>query len=399
MENESSVSRWLLTDEADGLKQFKCANGNGSSGRVDKGGSGPTSGSVADGPTGDPVRPPVAKTSTILLADGLATDQEFVRKVLGGERYQLLSAHDTQEVLNSLNSRLVDLVILSDHGAPSEGLECCRRIKTSRKTELIPVLMLTDDAVRSQIQALSAGADDVLCPPAHPELARTQIRALLRQKAATDRLEQAEAILFSLAQTVELRDKNTGGHCERLSLFSLLLGMALGLDDDDLLALHRGGYLHDIGKVGVPDGILNKPGPLDEKEWEAMQTHTVRGEEICRPLRSLEKVLPIIRSHHEKWDGSGYPDGLKGDEIPLLARVLQMSDIYDALTNERPYKEALTPEVALEMMQQETDRGWRDPGMMEVFRRLHSKKSKETWRDAEDMQQSLRNLQQHLMEA
>jgi putative two-component system response regulator len=341
-----------------------------------------------------------ARPSTILLANGVGRDQEFVRKVLGDERYRLYHARDTGEVLETLKAKAVDLVILSQHSDAMDGLECCRRIKTNRKTELIPVLMVTSDETRSQIQALSAGADDVLCPPAHPELARTQVQSLLRQKAATDRLEQTEEILFSLAQTVEARDHATGGHCERLSLFSLALGMALQLSDEDLLALHRGGYLHDIGKVAVPDQVLNKPGPLDDREWEVMRTHTVRGEEICRPLRSLERVLPIIRNHHEKWDGGGYPDGLKGEQIPLLARVLQLSDIFDALTNERPYKAGLPVDTALDIMREETQRGWRDPELMEAFQRLHESVNNKTgWRDAQDMQQSLRNLQQHLVES
>ncbi len=341
-----------------------------------------------------------AKSSTILLANGLGGDHEFVRNLLAEKPYRLCHAEDNAQVLEALKSNPVDLVILSHHDAEMGGLECCRRIKANRKTELIPVLMVAGEEIHSQIQALDAGADDVLPTPMHPELARTQVRSLLRQKAATDRLEQTESVLVALAKTVESRDHTTGGHCERLSLFSLALGIALGLGDEDLLALHRGGYLHDIGKVAIPDQILNKPGPLDDDEWESMRTHTWRGEQICRPLHSLANVLPIIRSHHERWDGSGYPDGLKGEQIPLLATVLQMSDIYDALTNRRPYKSALTSEQALEIMWQETSRGWRNPELMAAFHGLHAKVNRDrTWRNAEDMQHSLRNLQQHLVES
>jgi putative two-component system response regulator len=184
-------------------------------------------------------------------------------------------------------------------------------------------------------------------------------------------LDETEEIVFALARAVEQRDANTGGHCARLAFIAVALGIALGLDRESLLALYRGGYLHDVGKVGIPDSILFKPGKLTAEEWVTMRTHPLRGEEICRHLKSLGTVLPIIRHHHEKWNGSGYPDGLRGDQIPLLARVLQMADIYDALTYERPYKPAYTSAKAIGVMLQETDRGWRDPRIFHLFTRLH----------------------------
>jgi putative two-component system response regulator len=338
--------------------------------------------------------------ATILVADGLTRDPDFMHKVLDGEMYRLLPARTARQFLDMLNTQAVDLVILPGGSADLAGLDCCRLIKSDRKTELVPVLMVTADAVQSQIDALSAGADDFLPRPIHGGLARTRVRALLRQKAATDRLEQTETILFALAQALEHRDQSTAGHCDRLGLLSLALGLELGLPAADLEALHRGGYLHDIGKVGMPDKILFKPGPLTENEWEIMRTHPLRGEEICKPLRSLERVLPIIRNHHERWDGSGYPDGLKGEQIPLLARVLQLADIYDALTSERPYKKALRPDQALVVMQQETNRGWRDPFLMSTFTKLNrDTMAGETWRDAKAMHQSLRNLQAHLQDS
>jgi putative two-component system response regulator len=212
-----------------------------------------------------------------------------------------------------------------------------------------------------------------------------------------------EAVLLALGQAVELRDHTTGGHCERLSFFSLALGMALRLERRELLALYRGGYLHDIGKVALPDAILFKPGSLTEEEWATMQAHPLIGEAICRRLSSLGPVLPIIRSHHEKWDGSGYPDGLRGGEIPLLARVLQLADIYDALTSVRPYKRAFCPEEALAIMEQEATRGWRDPELMEAFLRLHhnlndslAECGSAVCSDLADMERSLLQLEVHL---
>jgi putative two-component system response regulator len=341
-----------------------------------------------------------SRSTTILLADGLAKNPEFVKSVLASEPYKLVQADSEPQLFEVLQSATVDLIILPASGSSFPGLDCCRRIKTDRKTELIPVLLVTDGAVESQIDALSAGADDFLPQPVHRDLARTRIRALLRQKAATDRLEQTETILFTLAKAVEHRDQTTGGHCDRLGLVSLALGMAVGLGEDDLEALYRGGFLHDIGKVGIPDRILHKPGPLDEEEWKTMRTHPLRGEEICKPLRSIERVLPIIRSHHERWDGSGYPDGLRTHQIPMLARVLQFADIYDALTNPRPYKAAMSCEDALQLMLSETSRGWRDPELMDVFMHLHRQAlNSDTWQDARAMQDSLRNLQAHLVQA
>jgi putative two-component system response regulator len=174
-------------------------------------------------------------------------------------------------------------------------------------------------------------------------------------------------VLFSLAQSVEARDPALGQHCQRLALLSSTLGVAMGFSAPDLIALHRGGYLHDVGKVGVPDRILFKPGRLTEEEWRVMKQHTVRGEQICGGMKSLKSVLPIIRHHHERWDGSGYPDGLRREEIPLLARVLQIADIFDGLTRERPYKPAYTAEHALQIIQEETAAGWRDPMVVEAF--------------------------------
>jgi putative two-component system response regulator len=180
-----------------------------------------------------------------------------------------------------------------------------------------------------------------------------------------------EQILFALALAVEQRDNQTGGHCARLAFLAVALGIALGLRRPQLVTLYRGGYLHDVGKVGIPDSILFKPGALTAEEWLIMRSHAVRGEEICRHVKSFAPVLPIIRHHHERWDGSGYPDGLRGEQIPQLARILQIVDIYDALASPRPYKLAFTPERALAILQEETDRGWRDPVIVKAFLQLH----------------------------
>ena len=216
-------------------------------------------------------------------------------------------------------------------------------------------------------------------------------------------IDETEAILFSLAEAVEQRDCHTARHCERLAFMAVALGMAMQLERGSLLALYRGGYLHDIGKVGIPDSILFKPDRLNKQEWVVMRSHPVRGEEICRHLKSMSPVVPIIRHHHERWDGGGYPDGLRERQIPLLARVLQIADIYDALTSPRPYKPAYTAEKALAIIEEETGRGWRDPEIVELFFRLHDRvmvKIREYTESADHnlraMQESLENLQTFL---
>jgi len=187
------------------------------------------------------------------------------------------------------------------------------------------------------------------------------------------RVDEAEETLFALAQAVEQRDRHIAGHCERLAFMSVALGIAMRLERSALLTLYRGGYLHDVGKVGMPDSILFKPGKLSSEEWVAMRSHPARGEEICRHLASLRPVLPVIRHHHERWDGSGYPDGLRGEQIPLEARLLQVADIYDALVSPRPYKPTYTPERALQVLREEADRGWRDARVVDLFFDLHEK--------------------------
>lgn len=182
---------------------------------------------------------------------------------------------------------------------------------------------------------------------------------------------ETDKIFVALAEAVEQRDLHTASHCERLAFISVAMGIASGLEREDLLILYRGGYMHDIGKVGIPDSILFKPGKLNAEEWDVMRTHTTRGVEICRHVKTLAPVVPIIRHHHERWDGSGYPDGLTGEKIPELARLLQIGDIYDALTSMRPYKDPISPAKALRIIREETARGWRDPRIVEIFFKLH----------------------------
>lgn len=311
--------------------------------------------------------------ATILLVDHVDLNRQLIKGILKAGPHRLLEARTQEEAFRILDAEPVDLIIaewiVSDwSGRPNSGLEFCRKIKSNRRTQIIPILIVTSvQGIENEVAGLESGADEFLVKPLQPAVLRTRIRSMLRQKRIVDSLEEAETILFALAQTIEQRDKETGNHCQRLAALSVALGSALGLPGEDLLALHRGGYLHDIGKIAVPDAILFKNGELTPEEWTIMRSHTWKGEEICRPMRSLRPVLPIIRNHHERWDGSGYPDGLKGEDIPLLARILQLADIFDALTSERSYKAAYSVDEAIAQLRREAELGWRDPELVSVF--------------------------------
>jgi len=308
---------------------------------------------------------------TVLVVDDEPMNIELVATVLGGQGYRVATAATGSEALASIETRAPDLVLLDIRMPGMDGYEVCRRLKGSPLTRLIPVVMLTTLGQEEyRLRGIEAGADDFLTKPFSQAELTARVQSLLKLKAYTDELEHAETMLLTLGRTVEAKDPYTKGHCERLSAYSIALGRALGLTAEELRALDRGGFLHDLGKIGIPDTILLKPVALSVSEWTIMREHPVIGERICRPLRSLRPVLPIIRHHHERWDGSGYPDRLAGEAIPLPARILQVVDIFDALTTARPYKPALPTEAALAALRQEVARGWRDPAVVNPFIQL-----------------------------
>jgi putative two-component system response regulator len=341
-----------------------------------------------------------AQAPTILIVDDIELNRRLLKAMLKTAAYRILEASRPSAALGILEREKVDLVVVDLVMPEMSGPEFCHLLKSERRTQLIPILMTTSvQGTENEVAGIESGADEFLIKPLQPAVARTRIRAMLRNKALVDSLEEAETILFALAQSVEHRDKYTGMHCERLTTYSLALGQALGLPRQEQLALYRGSYLHDIGKIGIPDGILFKRGLLTDEEWQTMRLHTIRGEEICKPMKTLAPVLPIIRSHHERWDGSGYPDGLGGEEIPLLARIIQVADIYDALTTARPYKPAFSHQHALEIMIEEARRGWRDPELVPLFAEVSQRSSEGEagpWPGSVAMQQSLDNMRREL---
>jgi putative two-component system response regulator len=304
----------------------------------------------------------------ILIIDDKPDTLLLLRDLLSSRGYEVLSTTQPQEVPELVHSEKPDLILMDVLMPGISGYELCRQLKSDPQTRLIPVVMITGLSDRNdRIRGIEAGADDFLSKPLYPEELFARAKSLLKLKEFTDELENAESVLFALALGIEARDPYTGDHCERLARYAVNLGCHLSLDEENLVALKRGGYLHDLGKVSIPDEILKKGTHLTAAEWEIMKQHPIIGETICSPLRSFRNVLPIIRHHHEHWNGTGYPDGLSGSEIPLLARVLQIVDVYDALRTERPYKPALGHEEAERTMRREAAAGLWDPELTPEF--------------------------------
>jgi putative two-component system response regulator len=304
----------------------------------------------------------------ILVVDDNPNTMTLMQDLLASRGYDVIAVPDAAHAEAEMFRRPPDLV-LSDVIMPGKsGYELCRELKDNPATRLIPFVLITGLTEREdRVRGIEAGADDFLNKPIFPEELFARVKSLIKLKEFTDELETAESVLCTLGLSVESRDPYTEGHCERLAENASNLGRYLHLDEEEITALRRGGYLHDLGKIAVPDEILKKGANLNSEEWAIMRRHPVTGENICRPLKSLRLVLPIIRNHHEHYNGTGYPDGLEGDSIPLLARILQVADIYDALTTTRPYKPALTHDHAAATMRDEARAGFWDPELVDNF--------------------------------
>ncbi|HKS76307.1 MAG TPA: HD domain-containing phosphohydrolase [Terriglobales bacterium] len=314
---------------------------------------------------------PRRRVPRILVVDDNPDTMKLMQELLSTRGYDVVAVGDAAAAEMEVRRRAPD-VILSDVIMPGKsGYELCRDLKDDPETRLIPFVLITGLSDREdKLKGIEAGADDFLNKPIFSEELFARVKSLLKLKEFTDELETAESVLCTLGRSVESRDPYTEGHCERLATNASKLGRHLGLDEDAVIALRRGGYLHDLGKIAVPDEILKKGSNLTPEEWAIMKQHPITGENICKPLKSLRLVLPIIRNHHEHSDGSGYPDGLRKGEIPLLPRILQVVDVYDALRTARPYKPALTHEQAAVTMRQEAEAGLWDEELVDEFFKL-----------------------------
>jgi putative two-component system response regulator len=305
---------------------------------------------------------------TVLAVDDDPAILEGMVSSLGGLGYDVWQAADGESALVLAHEQQPDVILLDLMLPGMDGYTVCRKLKADIDTQLIPVVFLTGHGSReARLKGLEAGANDFLNKPCELTDLEVRVRNLVGFRRLTQELDSAEKMMFTIARIVEARDEGTGDHCDRLAGLTVQLGKRLGLDEADLKALHRGAYLHDLGKIGIPDAILLKPAALSDAEWEIMRRHVDIGVEICAPLRTLKPVLPVIRNHHEKWDGSGYPDGLRGEEIPYLARVFQVVDVFDALSSDRCYRKALPWMAALDVVGQETDAGLWDRAVVKEF--------------------------------
>lgn len=310
----------------------------------------------------------ISETATVLVVDDNPGNLEAMAAALEPLGFEVWQALEGEVGLTLARERQPDVILLDIVMPGMDGFEVCRRLKEDEETRLLPVVFLTGlDSREARLKGLECGATDFLIKPFDLVELEARVRNLVGFRRLTLDLDSAEQTLLAMARAVEQRDGATGDHCGRLSSLAVQLGQELDLGAEDLRALKRAGYLHDIGKIGIPDAILLKPGPLTPEEWVIMRSHVEIGVQICSPMRSIRPVLPIIRHHHERGDGSGYPDGLRGDEIPLLARAFQVVDVFDALTCDRPYRSGLPISSALNVMRTEVQRGWWDGGIFETF--------------------------------
>lgn len=304
----------------------------------------------------------------ILIVEDDARNIQILTSLLGREGYHTHVVTDGELALDYLDNTLPDLILL-DLGLPKmDGFEICERLKANSATRLIPVVVLTGQSdLGSKLRCIELGADDFISKPFNPAEVLARCKSLLRLKSALDALDDAERVIFAFARAVEAKDPYTEGHTERVTAYALALAEGVGLDEAERAALKYSAILHDVGKIGVPDDILRKPGPLTPEEFEKVRQHPILGVTILEPLQSVRDALPAIRWHHERMDGSGYPDGLVGDQIPVMVRIMTIADVYDALTTLRPYHKALSPEESIRILREGAARGWWDKELVSMF--------------------------------
>jgi putative two-component system response regulator len=308
------------------------------------------------------------KRARILVVDDLSENREILTGLLEPEGYQVETARDGAEAFERATAHPPDLILMDVTMPRMTGLEACRRLKADPRTELVPIVLVTGLLAREdRLAGIDAGCDDFLTKPVDSEQLLARTRTALRTKAVVDELEQAENVLVSLATALDAKDRYTSGHSTRVGHYAEALGGALGLPARERRDLRRAGLLHDIGKIGTDLEYLNKPGPLTAAEYEEVKRHPVIGFEICRPLRTMAPLLALIRGHHERLDGRGYPDGLKGAQVPTALRCLSVADVYDALTSDRAYREAMTVEDALALMRREASVGMWDLRIVDLM--------------------------------
>jgi putative two-component system response regulator len=322
--------------------------------------------------------------ATILIVDDDESSRELAVMALEGDGYQLIVAASGPEALALAKAHLPDLMLLDVMMPGIDGYEVCRKLRVTTRTAEMPILMITAlDDRQSKLQGIEAGADDFISKPFDRIELRARVRTITRLnryrrlledqarlEAAALELEQAyDSTLEGWARALDLRDHETEGHSRRVTELTVHLAARLGISGDDLIQIRRGALLHDVGKIGIPDRILLKPGKLDADEWTEMKRHTIYAGELLAPIEFLRPALDIPTCHHEKWDGNGYPVGLAGEIIPIAARIFAVVDVWDAITNDRPYHKARSPVETLALIRSESGRHF-DPRVVVAFERM-----------------------------
>jgi putative two-component system response regulator len=306
----------------------------------------------------------------VLVVDDEPANRGLIRRVLDPQVYEIAEAEDGERALEEIALAPPDIVLLDLEMPRRDGYSVLRAVKGDPRTRLIPIVMLTShDQLVEKVRAVTIGADDYIIKPFNIAELVARVKSLAALKRYTDELENAGRVLESIGLTVEARDKYTGNHCRRLAEYGSRVGTLLGVSDEGRRTLRLGGFLHDLGKVAISDLILNKPGRLTPEEFAVMKTHSAVGADLVKQMRTIEAVVPLIRNHHEKLDGSGYPDGLRGDQISLLVRITSVVDVFDALRTRRSYKEPMPVEQCLGILREEALKGWWDRDVVEAMAR------------------------------
>lgn len=307
----------------------------------------------------------------ILVVDDNRTNALLLERVLVGDGHMVDVANDGQEALERVTHHCPDLILLDLDMPRIDGYEVCRRVKSNPATRFVPIVIVTaQNAFDAKLRAWELGADDFITKPFQCLEVVARCRSLLRIKDLIDERDSAEAVVFAFARVVEAKSPYTHGHSERVAAYALTLASEVQLPEDEWETLRKGALLHDIGKVSVPDAILDKPASLTPAEFDIMKQHTVQGARIAEPLRSVRDAVPLIRWHHERLDGRGYPDGLFGGSIPLLVRILSVADVYDSLSSARPYRGAIPHPQCMEILYRDAAGGGLDPELVEAFSKV-----------------------------
>jgi cyclic di-GMP phosphodiesterase len=318
--------------------------------------------------TATPLSVAPVKKPKILIVDDNKTNVELLLAQLKPYSYELIPAYDGHSALKIIEENPPDLVLLDLMMPQLSGYEVCKQIKTNKKTQFIPVIVITAlKELEDKIKAIEMGADDFLMKPFNKIELVTRVKSLLKLKELYDDVDSSETIIFTLAEMLEAKDVYTRGHSERVAKYSVLLARHIGLSEADQELIRRGALLHDVGKIGVRELILNKPEKLSQEELTHIRSHPARGCEICKALKSLSPVLPIIRHHHERVDGLGYPDGVSGKDLTIGPRLVSIADSYDAMTSNRPYRRGIPPLEALKIFERERESGQWDPQLVDQF--------------------------------